>query len=403
MTFKRGKPVPIILFGAFDRHNFGDLLFPHIAAALLKERQLMFAGLASRDLRAVGGHQVTALPELATRYRSEPIDILHVGGELLTCNAWEAAVMLLHPDKTSRVSTRIAPDSGQRMHWAHARLGLPALVPYSVSPDMFPAARICYAAVGGVHLDELDAAMHAEVRTNLSQADMVSVRERHTQALLEAAGVPSLLMPDPAVMVAKIFGPVIRARMQAGEVATVRRLFPAGYIAIQFSEDFNDDATQTVIAGQLDLIADSTGFGIVFFRAGAAPWHDRLEFYRNTATRMRMPAHVFESLHLWDICALIAGSQAYCGSSLHGRIVAAAFDLPRVTLRPPAQGNRQSKHAAYASAWEAPAMPVEVDVKGIANGIARAIAVDPASLQDSGAALAETFAHAFKQISAALD
>jgi hypothetical protein len=26
---------PTILLGAFDRHNFGDLLFPHLAAALL--------------------------------------------------------------------------------------------------------------------------------------------------------------------------------------------------------------------------------------------------------------------------------------------------------------------------------------------------------------------------------
>jgi hypothetical protein len=29
------KP-PLILFGAFDRHNLGDLLFPHIVAALRK-------------------------------------------------------------------------------------------------------------------------------------------------------------------------------------------------------------------------------------------------------------------------------------------------------------------------------------------------------------------------------
>jgi len=25
-------PAPTIVFGAFDRHNFGDLLLPHIAA-----------------------------------------------------------------------------------------------------------------------------------------------------------------------------------------------------------------------------------------------------------------------------------------------------------------------------------------------------------------------------------
>ena len=47
--------IPVILFGAFDRHNFGDLLFPHVAAALLPGRDLRFAGLAERDLRGCGG------------------------------------------------------------------------------------------------------------------------------------------------------------------------------------------------------------------------------------------------------------------------------------------------------------------------------------------------------------
>ena len=49
---------PLVLFGAFDRHNFGDLLFPHLMTALLPGRDFQFAGLAARDLRAFGGHRV---------------------------------------------------------------------------------------------------------------------------------------------------------------------------------------------------------------------------------------------------------------------------------------------------------------------------------------------------------
>ena len=60
---------PLILFGAFDRHNLGDLLLGRIAAALaarlLPGREVRFAGLASRDLRADGGARVQALAELA--------------------------------------------------------------------------------------------------------------------------------------------------------------------------------------------------------------------------------------------------------------------------------------------------------------------------------------------------
>ncbi|MDI3515584.1 MAG: hypothetical protein PWP40_2813, partial [Rhodocyclaceae bacterium] len=44
---------PLILFGAFDRHNLGDLLLGRIAAALAARfapgRPLRWAGLAARD------------------------------------------------------------------------------------------------------------------------------------------------------------------------------------------------------------------------------------------------------------------------------------------------------------------------------------------------------------------
>jgi hypothetical protein len=402
MTSRRTTSVPVILFGAFDRHNFGDLLFPHIAAALLEERQLIFAGLASRDLRAVGGHQVMAISELALQYHDRQVNILHAGGELLTCNASEAAVMLLRPDEAWQAASSCATDAQRRMQWAQDRLGVPALVPYSVSRKLFPEARICYAAVGGANLDALDPATHAEVCANLFAADMVSVRERRTQALLEAAGISSLLLPDPAVMVARLFGTQIHARLHADAVAAVRNVFPAGYMAIQFSEDFSDDTTLAIIAAQLDTIADSTGYGIAFFRAGAAPWHDDLECYRRTTARMRRTARVFQSLDIWDICALIAGSRAYCGSSLHGRIVAGAFAVPHVTLCPPAQVDRSGKHASYASTWEVPGVPLAVDMKGIANGIAQALAADPTVLQESSATLAEKYQESFRQVSAAL-
>jgi hypothetical protein len=93
--------LPTILFGAFDRHNFGDLLFPHIAAALLERHDLIFAGLAERDLRCFGGHSVRALAGLAAEWDGRPANIIHVGGELLTCEAWQAAVMLL-PDEAQK-------------------------------------------------------------------------------------------------------------------------------------------------------------------------------------------------------------------------------------------------------------------------------------------------------------
>lgn len=391
----------VIVFGAFDRHNFGDLLFAHVAAALLDGRQLVFTGLAGRDLRPWSGHRVMPLSEVAASWRDYPVILFHAGGELLTCDAWEAAIMLLPPDEAQRVIRHFAARPDERLSWAHGQLGLPSLAPYTIPRALFPQAQsVVYNAVGGVDLAGRPEAFRNEVLRKLAQADATGARDLCTHTILRQAGIPARLMPDPAVMVAALFGERIGGRMRQGEVAAMHQAFPNGYLAVQFSADFGDDATLSTIAGQLDLLAADTGLGIVLFRAGAAPWHDELSCLSRAAARMRQPGHrLFHSLDLWDICALIAGSRGYLGSSLHGRIVAMAFGLPRLSLLRAKAG--ASKHEAYASTWDA-GLPAVATSEGLAAGMHAAMAVNPALLSEKADTLPQTYRREFSLLTGCL-
>jgi hypothetical protein len=389
--------MPTILFGAFDRHNFGDLLFPHIAAALLQDEQLLYAGLAGRDLCEYDGHRTRPIMEL----RDCEANIIHAGGELLTCSAWQAAIMLLPACQANAIIARLDARPREKMEWAHHMLGTHSLTPYSLPKQLFPrATSIVYNAVGGANLGECDPALRAEALAKLAAAEGVSVRDRCTQATLNAAGIDAALMPDPAVLVKELFGATIHRRAAKGEAARMLGAFPQGYVCVQFSADFGDDETLAAIADQLDRIAHSSGHGVVMFRAGAAPWHDDLDCYRRVAARMHAPAGIFNSLRLWDICALIASSRAYIGSSLHGRIVATAFGLPRTNLRHPAHIGHLTKQAAYAATWEAQGMPAVVDVDGISRGLGEALAADRAQLSHIAAALVGQYRHGFDSLRA---
>jgi hypothetical protein len=402
---------PTVLFGAFDRHNFGDLLFPHIAAALLPGRDLVFAGLAARDLRPYGGHDVQALADVAAawgRHPGHPVHLLHVGGEILSCTAWQAAVMLLPPEQAPATVTYLETRPEEKEAWTRARLGRPDLAPYAVPRHLFPrAARISYNAVGGVDLGGYAPAQRAEVQAKLRDADAVGVRDHHTLAHLAAAGIAARLMPDPAVLVAELFGAEIRRHAQQGEVAQLQRTFAQGYLAVQCSADFGDDATLATLAAQLDTVAATSGLGVALFRAGAAPWHDDLATLERLAARMCTPAVlVFRSLHLWDICALIASSRGFCGSSLHGRIVAMAFGLPRLNLcigSPQATCAAVSKQTAYAATWEAAGLPGQVAVGDLTEGLQQALTADAALLRQTAAALARRYRAAFRWIAGADD
>lgn len=391
--------LPTLLFGAFDRHNFGDLLFPHIAAVLLEGDELLFAGLLARDLRCYGGHQVAGIASLAAEWGERPLRILHVGGELLSCDAWQAAVMLLPPERAQEVIAHLDALPQQRLAWAHDMLGLDALAPYTLSRQLFPAAvDVIYNAVGGVHLNASDSALRNEVLMKLSAADLVTVRDRVTRAQLAAAGISAKVIPDPAVMVAELFGEKILDCARQDELAHILRVFPQGYIAVQFSAEFGDDETLATIAAQLDQMVGSSGYGVVLFRAGAAPWHDDLECYQRLAARMRSGAvKIFSSLNIWQICAVIAHSRAYCGSSLHGRIVAMAFALPRLNLRSPSQAVCPTKQEAYASTWDVVPMPTVVAVHEIAVALADALAIDSQQLQGKAVELASRYRMAFAQ------
>jgi hypothetical protein len=313
----------LILFGACDRHNLGDLLFPHIAAALLAPREVVVAGLAERDLTQYGGHRVRAIGAVLREFPGAPV--IHAGGELLCCDAWEAAVMLLPPEEAPGVIARY-DGRPERFEWARDFFGRADLAPYCLGQSQSPqhGARI-FLGVGGVDLDRRDLALRGEVLAKLRAADWVGVRDSLTLAHLAAAGIVATLMPDPAVLTAELFGGRIRERAESGEVAALCAAFPQGFLAVQFAASFGDDATLArVVTG---LAREAAGRGIVFFRAGAAPWHDDLDTYRRAAARLP-GARVFESLDIWDICALIASSAGFAGSSLHGRIVAEAFGVP---------------------------------------------------------------------------
>jgi len=382
--------LPLLLFGAFDRHNFGDLLFPHLMTALLPGQAFEFAGLAGRDLQAFGGHRVRAL---SARGEAGFAHLIHAGGELLTCSAYQAAIMLLDPGEAAIAIARYDDDPAAAAHWAAQQLGSSRMIPYVVGRDAIaPPGRLIFNAVGGVEWACLTTAQRDEVKAALRSADWVSVRDRLTQNALQAEGIETALCPDPAVMVQACFGDVILEHQQQGEVKAMREAFPQGYLACQFSVDFGDDASLDILAQGLSRVGAESGLGLVLFRAGAAPWHD--DPAHHESLQSKLPAgtlRLFRSLHLWDICALIAASRGVVSSSLHGRIVALAYGLPRVSLISPQQGKRPDKLTAFAETWEPEAVPRSVTVSRIEPAAMQALAVPAGLLRENAAELREHY------------
>jgi hypothetical protein len=393
---------PVVLFGAFDRHNFGDMLFPHVASTLLKTEPIVFAGLVKRDLRPYNGHEVHALKDVIAG-AGHPLRLIHAGGELLGCDAWEAAVMVSEQNEAEAAIRQLDHRSLQRAQWAGQKLAMGDIAPYAVSRIVLPQnSLVHFHAVGGVELNVREVAFRHEVIAKLKDASSITVRDAKTQSILESTGMSVDLVPDPVVMVSRLFDGKIRAAARNSKVSAMCQRYPHGYIAVQCSADYDDDASIGLIASQLDLLCSQTHFGCVFFRAGAAPWHDSLNCYRRIAQRMKTaPPIIFESLDLWEICAVISCSRLTCASSLHARIVAMAYGLPRLTFKHTAPSKLQgavtpmTKHDAYLSTWELPGLQAVVPLDLIAETAAFALQCDQGLLTAHAEKLAGMHEHAF--------
>ncbi|WP_322028415.1 polysaccharide pyruvyl transferase family protein [Paraburkholderia sp. J76] len=394
------SPTPTVIFGAFDRHNFGDLLIAQVVARMLPGRDRLFAGLAARAPHGDSGPETVALPRIAAFARGRAVNVIHAGGELLTCNAWEAAVMLAPPQCVRALIAAEAEWLRGARAWAQQHVGVASLAPYVLSKAALPGVRVkhlAFNAVGGVDLDARAAQLGADVLAALQSADTISVRERQTQALLAQRGIEARLIPDPAAMTAVLFGATIRRHAANFALREVFHAFPRGYAAVQFSADFGDDTTLDTLAVQLERVARVHELGIALFRAGAAPWHDDLGVYERLAARLHAArVRVFASLNVWDICALIAASRVYCGSSLHGRIVAMAYALPRINISRPDHACGESKHAAYVQTWEAAGLAGVVHVENLADSVAHTLMADRARLRETASALARRYRMEFE-------
>lgn len=415
----RCRRPPLLLFGAFDRHNFGDLLLAHVAAAMLPAWRAVPAGLARRDLRPLGGHAVRPLAEAVASLAAARPPLLHVGGELLGCDAWQAAAMLLPPDEAPATLAHLARRPAERAAWVRRMLAGatppgadPAALPYLVAPGRFAGlGPVLHAGIGGVGLVQAAPALRAAAVAALRGAALLQVRDTRTRDALRAAGLQPQLVPDPAVLVAALFGPRLRRRARQGPLQALRQAWPAGgagYLAVQCSAEFGDDATLDALAAGLARVAAASGCGLALFRAGAAPWHDDMAVLQRLAARLArtLPpggVQVVDSLRLWDTAALLAGSRGFLGSSLHGRIVAMACGLPRVNLRPPAAGDAPDKPAAFAATWDRPDQPAAVAPAELCDAAAQALATRPAALHRHARDLEDAARAAFDAVRRTLE
>ena len=370
----------ILLVGAYERDNFGDLLFLE-----LTKRRLGAIGAVtvvsapiSADMRALVGEFV--IPT-GLALQTDPFDTVWVvGGEIGTTTLGEALRFSL--SAADHETLAAAPGPVRRAAIAALTVDHESPGAYVPAPsgDDTTAAPVVLHSVGLAGL--AGAAVDDPRMVSISAAAGLTVRDGVSSELLAERGVRHRLAPDLVQTIRKHLVP-------ASPDPSSRVLVQASTRSLDL---WGDDAFVDAV------VSLSSDHPVTLFAAGTATGHDSIERYeevRATVLERSPTADVSISSERdpWRLAREIAESRAWIGTSLHGRIVASAFDRPRVSLA-------NVKVAAYADTWD-PSMPSDVLLADASAALATALAVAELPEAAVGARLSDLAATALDEAVAA--
>lgn len=371
----------ILIIGAFDRYNYGDLLFPIVLQkqldSLSPNLRFRFFGLVESDLSAEGGPPTEDLQAFykACSDPNRPVHVIIAGGEALgvTWNSLYAALSPLFQkiNKRHKKLNKLFDLNAVTRVLLRGKTTLPFLLQKGDFPGI---QSVLLNSLGGSGLSADTFSKFPELKPKLKQADYFAVRDEVTLQHVAAAGLRAQLFPDSAILMSDFF-PMEHLQNRAS--ASVRSYVEAhggDYAFVQINKKTTRGHEKT-IAAELDKVHQD-GTKLCFCPIGKALDHDDHEALHHLGTLVKSPFTYFDADTIWDIMYLIANAKCYIGTSLHGAITAMSYAVPHVGLK-------VEKLGAYLLTWGVDGNRDAVEFSGLYERFKRVVELPKSELERS--------------------
>ncbi len=303
----------ILVTGTFDVRNYGDLLFPLIAAHELAPHGI--AVHACSPTAVATGWRDTMAPLGAEAMARPPFDLkgLLVGGG-----------NIVHLGDSHLIDYGI----GDLSSWAYGALWLGAGVAGAVHN-----VPVSWNAPGVPRPLPEALGEHVAMRQLAEACEHFAVRDAASAANLRRAAALAAVVPDTAAGLARLWP----KRTLDGDFAELleRKAAPSG---VRFMTVHVKARSATMpldaLAGRIAAFAAEKGLVPVLLPL--APCHDDDTTARRLGRFMEGPKLVVDDARsLREIAAAIANADLHLGASMHGYVTAAAYDVPSVLVARP--------------------------------------------------------------------
>lgn len=357
----------ILTIGAYERDNFGDLLFLLVFEYICKKRNinLVLGSCIESDMKDYFGKYVFPYHFLLSNYSYDTIWV--VGGEIGGCTSQMAVEMSIQNTYLDRYqcmeqSARNLLNeylTGEKSdHLAY----LPNIMKYKKNRN----TPFIVNSVGGFESLEqnTDLVVMQNTINVLKNAQAVSVRSIPSFEYLSRQGINAVLVPDSVHALSFFYSP--------------ERPIVEEYFLFQVSKFFFDTYGIEIIAKSLYEIIQKYDCQIYLFSAGNANHHDSLEIYEYLKKYIQekyseVRIHIVYENNPLKRVNWIAFSKLAIGSSLHVRIIAITYNVPRVGLM-------LEKLNQYSETWD-PVFPYAVVPSILLKECQKALEIDKKNIE----------------------
>jgi hypothetical protein len=320
------------LFGAYERYNFGDRLYLELALKGMRANNIPSVLIGPFELDNPG--LPTPVHGYANATTGSMCGAWVLGGELghvsLATAHWMTFGSGLHDEHVEHLK-----GEARREVQEAAGIGLrdPAYIP-PASLLREVKGPVAFTSVGVRKASEGTDSSLASLWASFSQASLVWVRDATSSEILTSRGIAHELQPDMCHCISKYH--VVTSESET-------------WVLVQMSAAFIEREGVKTVSEKLAQVSIEMGLPLRLISASERPGHDRrdlLEAIRLEVIRLSGQCLiVFAEDDVKGTIAHIAGAGLIISTSLHFRIVAASYDVPRVSLLNPKVSN-------YLSNWD---------------------------------------------------
>lgn len=327
----------ILAIGAYERDNFGDLLFLYVLRKLIDNKaEVIASSIIAADTEPINGEFVLPYDILLKNHTFDGVYV--AGGEVGAVDIVSGLTMDIS-SKEYQTILRNKPDLNTIVEFYTGISQNREEHAYIPDLQKYPLNKHTPLIINSVGLSNIAGLSGDFLQRTISvlRNAAVSVRENNSQKIMEKNKIASSLSPD-VVHTINLFHP---------KHSSTKR-----YFTFQINTELIKTSRYSPkkIAVILQQISHALKADVRLFLAGTAAFHDDERTYKQIVQAFKLIEHKYAISITTDrnpLCLVdeISGSVLWIGTSLHGRIIAASYNVPRISLL-------NKKVSRYAESWD---------------------------------------------------